>query len=253
MSLAALAWRAERACRNAWPAPRLVWFEDWLLHFGDGFTRRANSANPLRPDYRGSETLVPACETLYHAQDMPAIFRLPSMIDAALDRRLAAQGYTREGESLVLYGDIDGIETVPDTAVRLSPRPTAGWFAAMAALQGHRRAQSRSYRRVVSGLAVPAAFALLTVEGEPAALAYGALSDRLLCLESVVADPCRRRRGFARRIVASLAAWVRDQGAAGICLEVEAANQPALALYQGLGFKTELYRYHYRREPPDRR
>jgi ribosomal protein S18 acetylase RimI-like enzyme len=99
---------------------------------------------------------------------------------------------------------------------------------------------------------VPAAFALLTIEGEPAALAYGALSERLLCVESVVADHRRRRRGFARRIVASLAAWAHAEGADGICLEVEAANLPALALYGGLGLETELYRYHYRRKPPDR-
>jgi N-acetylglutamate synthase len=249
MTAATLEWRTERACRNAWPASRVVWFEDWLLHFGDGFTRRANSANPLRPDYRDAEDFVAACEALYHAQSRPAIFRLPSMIDAALDRRLAAQGYTREGESLVLYGDIESIDTAPDSAVCLLPRPTAEWFAAMAALQGHGRAQSRSYRRIVGGLVVPAAFVLLTVEGEPAALAYGALTDRLLCLESVVADRRRRRRGFGRRIVASLARWARERGASGICLEVEAANLPALALYDGLGFKTELYRYHYRREP----
>ncbi len=61
-------------------------------------------------------------------------------------------------------------------------------------------------------------------------------------------DPSRQRRGYARRIIASLAAWAEDQGARGACLEVEARNTPALALYDALGFE-ELYRYHYRREP----
>jgi ribosomal protein S18 acetylase RimI-like enzyme len=49
-----------------------------------------------------------------------------------------------------------------------------------------------------------------------------------------------------------LAAWAKDQGAEGACLEVEAHNTPALALYDGVGLKTDLYRYHYRREPKDR-
>jgi N-acetylglutamate synthase len=253
MAEAARAWRVERACRNGWPALRIAWLEDWFLHFGDGLTRRANSANPLRPDCGTSEDFVAGCEALYHAQGRPAIFRLPSMIDPALDRRLAALGYAGEGESLVLYGAIGEIAAAADPEVRLAPRPAAEWFAAMAHLQEHSRAEGRIYRRIVGALAVPAAFAMLTVDGEPAGLAYGALSGRLLCCESVVADRRRRRRGFARRIVSTLAKWARDAGADGICLEVEATNLPALALYDGLGLKTELYRYHYRREPAARR
>jgi ribosomal protein S18 acetylase RimI-like enzyme len=92
----------------------------------------------------------------------------------------------------------------------------------------------------------------LTVDDEPAALAYGAVSEGLLCYESVVADRRRRRQGFARRIVSSLAAWGKEHGIEGVCLDVEATNLGALALYQGAGLKTELYRYHYRRQPPDR-
>ena len=252
MTVGELAWRVERACRNAWPALRMAWLDDWQLRLGEGLTRRANSANPLRPDYRDRAALVAACEALYASHDQPAIFRLPTIIDMALDRRLAACGYNGEGESLVLYGDIVDVAAAADPAVQLLAQPSDEWFAAMSDLQGHSDRHSRTYRRIVEALAVPAAFALLTVDGEPAALAYSALSEGLLCYESVVADRRRRRQGFARRIVKSLAAWGREQGIEGVCLEVEAANLGALALYQGIGLKTELYRYHYRRQPPAR-
>jgi ribosomal protein S18 acetylase RimI-like enzyme len=52
-------------------------------------------------------------------------------------------------------------------------------------------------------------------------------------------------------LIAALAAWGRDEGAVGACLQVEAGNASALALYDGFGLKTELYRYHYRRAPAD--
>jgi GNAT superfamily N-acetyltransferase len=244
------AWRVERACRNAWPALRVVWLDAWQLRLAEGLTRRANSANPLRPDYPDSAALVAACEALYASHDQPAIFRLPTIIDMALERRLAARGYTAEGESLVLYGDIAGVAAACDPAVQLLPRPRAAWFAAMAGLQGHDERQARTYRRIVERLAIPAVFALLTADGEPAALAYGALSEGLLCCESVVADRRRRRQGFARRVVGSVAAWGRERGIEGLCLEVEATNLGALALYDRIGLKTELYRYHYRRQRP---
>jgi N-acetylglutamate synthase len=247
---AELEWRVERCCRNAWPALRLVWLGDWLVRFGEGLTRRANSVNPLRPDGRLSAAFVADCEALYARWRQPAIFRVPSIVDSALDWRLDGEGYGREGESLVLYGEMKDVAAAADPEVRLAAAPGGQWHAAMAALQGQDPRQARSYRRIVGRLAVRAAFAMLAVDGAPAALAYGVLCDGLVCVESVVVDREHRRRGFARRIVSRLAAWGRDAGAAGICLEVEAANMPAIALYRTLGLGTELYRYHYRRQPP---
>ncbi len=246
----ALAWRVEDACQNAWPALRQARLDGWVARFGDGLSRRANSANPLRAEPRADDDLIAACEALYRRHGRPAIFRLPSIIAPAADRRLAALGYAPEGESCVLYGDIGGVEAERDPAVRLSPRPGRRWLAAMAALQRQPPEQSRVYRRIVGSLLVPAAFAALAEDGAISALAYGAIHDGLLAVESVVTDPRRRRRGCARRVVASLAAWAAGEGAVGACLEVEAGNRPALALYDRIGLKTELYRYHYRREPP---
>jgi GNAT superfamily N-acetyltransferase len=249
MTPACLAWRAEETCLNAWPALRQVLLDGWVLRFSDGLTRRANSANPLRADYSRADALIPACEALYRRQLLPTIFRVPSIIDPDLDERLDALGYGYEGESWVLYGDIDPVASAQDPEVRLSAHPTPEWFRAMATLQNHTVEQSRIYRRIVGALAIPAAFAALAIDGEFVALAYGALHSSLLCYESVITDPHRQRRGYARRVVATLAAWARDEGASGACLEVEAGNAPALALYDTIGLKTRLYRYHYRREP----
>ncbi len=247
MPPAALAWRVEETCLNAWPALRQVLFGGWVLRFGGGLTRRANSANPLDDRRIDADKLVAGCEALYRHRRQPTIFRLPSLIDRALDALLAEMGYGLEGLSLVLHGDIGAVPAVRDPEVRLMPRPNSQWFAAMAALQRHTEKQAGLYRRIVAHLAVPAAFAALSDDRGIVALAYGAIHDGQICYESVVTDPSRQRRGYARRIIATLAAWAADQGASGACLEVEAANAPARALYDALGF-TELYRYHYRRE-----
>jgi N-acetylglutamate synthase len=245
MTNPALAWRVEETCLNAWPALREALLGGWLLRFSEGLTRRANSANPLRPVVdapRGD------CEALYQRQALPTIFRVLSLIDPAVDERLAAAGYTREGESCVLYGPITSIAAQQDRDVRILPQASAQWFTAMAALQNHTDAEARIYRRIVGQLAIPAGFAMLVNDREVVALAYGALHNGLLCYESVITDGRRRRSGFGRRIIAALATWAQEQGALGACLEVEAGNTAARALYQAVGLKTELYRYHYRRE-----
>jgi len=247
-----LVWRVEETCLNAWPALRQVLYGGWVLRFSGGLTRRANSANPLAAGGLDADTFIASCESLYRYQRLPTIFRLPSIIDSAIDARLAAQGYTSEGLSLVLHGDLGTVQAVRDPDVQLLPRPTPQWFAAMAQLQRHTKKEASLYRQIVGCLAIPAAFAIRSDERGIAALAYGAIHDGRICYESVVTDPSRQRRGYARRVIGSLAAWAADRGARGACLEVEAANTPARALYESLGFE-ELYRYHYRRAPyPDR-
>jgi GNAT superfamily N-acetyltransferase len=247
-------WRVEETCFNAFPSLQQVLFGTWLMRFSAGLSRRANSVNPLRPECDGVAAAITAGEALYRSHGLPTIFRVPSIVDPALDRELAARGYTSEGDSCVLYGALDALVSgagsgAADPAVRLMPSPEAEWLRAMARLQGHTTATSAVYRRIVGAIAIPARFALLTLDGTPAALAYGAIHDGLLCYESVITDPGRRRQGCARRVIASLALWARESGAPGACLQVEAGNTPARALYQSLGF-AELHRYHYRREPP---
>jgi GNAT superfamily N-acetyltransferase len=249
MTEPALEWRVEETCLNAWPALREVLLDGWVLRFSAGVTRRANSANPLR---LVSSVNLRACEALYRRLGLPTIIRVLSLVDPVVDDRLGEAGYLREGESCVLYGPIEDVGAALDPDVRLLDQPTEEWFGAMAALQNHSSEQAAIYRRIVGRLAIPAAFAALSDEGRIVALAYGALHNGLLCYESVITDNRRRRQGGGRRIVGALAAWARDQGAIGACLEVEADNAPARALYDAVGLKRELYRYHYRREPAEK-
>ncbi len=225
---------------------REVLLGGWLLRFSEGLTRRANSANALAPLTRANPR---DCEALYRRVGQPTIFRVLTLLDPSIDEQLERLGYTSEGESCVLYGDLDGFETAVDPEVQLLAQPSAEWFAAMAALQNHTGEQAKIYRGIIGQLAIPAAFAALSAEGEIVAVAYGALHRGLLCYESVITGGRRRRQGYGRRIIMALAVWAKDNGASGACLEVEAANLPARALYNSVGLKTELYRYHYRREP----
>ena len=54
-----------------------------------------------------------------------------------------------------------------------------------------------------------------------------------------------RRQGIGRALLSWSAAYWRGQGARRMLLEVDAANRPALALYQNLGFRSYGRRRHY--------
>ena len=247
---ARLAWRIEEAELNAYPPVRQVWLGGWLTRFSEGGPRRGgNSASPLSPDCGADDRVIDAIAALYRRRGSAPLFRVPSLIPAEVDARLAARGYSREGESCVLYGEIGALAAGKDPQVLLLPAPEPAWLAAMVELQGRSRRESAVYRRNLAAIALPAAFAVLAIDGRPVALAYAAIHDGLLCYHSVVTARDRRRQGLARRVVGTLAAWGREHCAEAACLQVEADNAAARALYAGCGMGREISRYHYRRAP----
>ncbi len=249
MNATELAWQAEQACHNAWPALHEVWCGDWVLRVSGGFGRRVNSANPLNAAAGAVDETLSACRAVYGGQGQPVIFRVPALLDPSADARLDELGFGAEGETITLYADIAMVSSRPDDAVEILSYPSDDWFAAMQALQGRDDDAHAFFMRVVRSLMVPAGFAGLRADGRLAALAFGVLHGDLLCVESVITDEAQRGKGYARRLLNGLFAWAAASGARGVCLQVEAPNAPAIALYKGLGLTTELYRYHYRREP----
>jgi GNAT superfamily N-acetyltransferase len=54
-----------------------------------------------------------------------------------------------------------------------------------------------------------------------------------------------RRQGCARAVLAAIEAWAAGEGCTRLYLQAEAANAPAVALYEGVGFRVA-GRYHLR-------
>ena len=76
------------------------------------------------------------------------------------------------------------------------------------------------------------------------ATGLAAFRDDWWGVRAVEVAPDHRRRGLGLRVMAALAAWGAEQGATTAYLQVLADNEPALALYAGLGFRTHhVHRY----------
>jgi N-acetylglutamate synthase len=247
-------WPAEEAAINGFPPLRQVVVDGWMLRFSRGVRRTANSATPLREPSQDIGAVIAIAEALYRAQNLPAIFRIPSFVAPAADHQLAQRGYTAEGESCVIEGPLEPIiaSATPfggTDVVQLSSSPAPEWLSAMARLQGQQPEFHVGYREIVGGVTLPAAFAELAIDGATVALAYGVIHRGMLCFESVVTDAAQRRKGYSRRVLAALAAWAQRNGAKMATLQVEAHNTAGRTLYHSIGMTTELHRYHYRRAP----
>lgn len=208
----------EHAAALGWPGVEHQWLNGWLLRFGHGVTRRANSAVPLR---YSSFAEIAGVVDWYAARAVPALVSVP-------DRLLRLPpGIAEDAENLVMVRDIDSCE---HSGVTVAAAPDAAWLALY-----QRDVPVDVLTAVVDG---EVAFGEL----EGAAVGRVAVTDapdgtRWAGLSAVHVSEADRRKGLARRLCTGLLGWADERGATRAYVQVVADNTAARALYESMGFR----------------
>jgi N-acetylglutamate synthase len=207
----------EHAAALAWPGAEHQWLGGWLLRFGHGRTRRANSAVPLNVSTsddvsgiidwyapRGVAPLVAAPDRL---------FRIPPTVST-------------DAENLVMTGDV---AVQGSSRVTIASAPDDDWL--------------RLYEREV-----PVDVLTAVIDGEVAFATVGDAAvgraavttapdgTRWVGLSAVHVVEAARRRGLARELCGALLGWGGDRGAMRAYVQVLADNTAATQLYESMGF-----------------
>ncbi|BBY27833.1 N-acetylglutamate synthase, CG3035 family [Mycolicibacterium sediminis] len=212
----------EQAAALAWPGSEQVWLDGWLLRFGGGQTRRANSAVPLEA-WAGPGALA-AITDWYAARGVPALIAVPDRLF-----RLPA-GVAADGENVVMTAEPHA--GAPTAGVVLSARPDTAWREVY-----HRDVSDDVLCAVVDG---EVAFA--TVPGVAAgrgAVTTSPDGTRWVGLSAVHVAEEARRRGRGRAICEALLTWGAERGATRAYVQVLADNVAATSLYEAMGFRTQ--------------
>ncbi len=97
----------EEAALNAWPALQQILVDGWLVRFANGYTKRANSVNPLYESTQPVEAKIECCLALFQAQKLPPVFRLTPLAQPDdLDDRLARLGFSEQSRTSVQTLDL---------------------------------------------------------------------------------------------------------------------------------------------------
>jgi ribosomal protein S18 acetylase RimI-like enzyme len=254
----------EELALNAWPSLQTLLIDGWVVRFAKGYTRRANSVNPLYVSEQDADVKRRACERLYRERGLKVVFKMTSASQPeGLDALLAACGYEIDAPTSVQLMDLTAPDAAP--AAGATPNPVANshrppspvfaltldatvtdpWFAAFCAMSGVDRRRHGTMRQLLGLIAPEKRCATLWLEDRVAACGLGVLQADHIGLFDIAVAPELRRRGCGQQLVAGLLAWGRSAGAHTAYLQVMLNNAPALRLYEKVGFR-EVYRYWYR-------
>ncbi|MGA0599918.1 GNAT family N-acetyltransferase [Caulobacter sp. KR2-114] len=227
---------------RAWRPAQEAALGGWRLTATDGFSGRVNACWPLGEPDRPLDQAIAAVEAWYRDQGRP-VFKLAG--DATRPRdladRLAARGYRAYTDTVVMTGPVLG---EADPLVRIVADLDPAFAAVFAAAGNGDPADARERLQTLERMPHPRGLARLDRDGAPVAIGAVAVEGPWAGIFAMRTDPAHRRLGLAWRVFQALLAHAAAQGARHGYLQVEAGNDPALALYARAGF-AEAYRYCY--------
>ena len=238
--------KVEEAALNAWPAPRQMIYDGWLLRFAGGHSKRVNSVNPLYVSMLPLEEKIHTCEAIYASQGLPCLFRVNEFITTpALEQALREAGYSPFDPTYVLGRDL-ALRDDLGSDVTVLTMPTEDWFRMRAKFMRVPAPDRLAHEAILFSIVPEMVLMGLFVGGKPVACGMGVVEGSLMGFFSIYTASTWRRKGYGRLIMGALSDWGIERGATYGYLQVEGDNHPALAMYARLGFE-RIYTYVYYR------
>lgn len=237
----------EELALTAWPALQAVYDDGWVLRFADGYTRRANSTNPLYPSLGDLGAKITRCEAFYSARGLNTVVKL-TPASRELDDPLAQRGYIADAPVSIQTLDLSRVTFDELEAGTLADHLTDDWLGAFTRLDQIDPCYMSAMQTMLTSIAPLTCFSSIRREGEIIAVGLGVLDRGYVGLFDIVTDARWRGQGLGRQTVLNLLRWGVERGAQHAYLQVHSMNIPALHLYEKMGFR-EVYRYWYRIKP----
>lgn len=235
----------ETTSYKALPALEQRYYDGWLIRYANGYSRRANSVNPIYASNEDVHVKISRCESLYKAKNSRTIFKMTDAVHPAnLDEILAKKGYGREGETYVYTLSLIGMGQ-PSKQITIDTRLSEAWVKHFARLNQVPEHHTLTLYKMLYLIPNPTGYLSLMYKDQVIGVALGVVDEDWMGVFDVVIDKAYRRQGYGRMLMESLFHWGVTQGATTSYLQVQSENEIAQTLYRALGYRHE-YSYWYR-------
>lgn len=231
---------------NALPSLQTVLYDGWVIRFADGYSKRANSVNPI---YKSDEDVykkIAVCEDMFISRGLKPTYKITPFIQPEnLDDILACRGYEILHRISVQTMNLSNIEE-PDVQVEIRhTNLNDEWFDFYCNFNNLSGDNRIIYRKMLNNLVPKSFYITMYVENEGIACGMAVLEKGYLGLFDITVRKDHRNKGYGKQLLYSIIKHGKNLGAHKAYLQVMVNNEPANHLYKKLGFKEE-YQYYYR-------
>ncbi|MDR1178549.1 MAG: GNAT family N-acetyltransferase [Spirochaetaceae bacterium] len=238
----------EELSMNAWPSIQTSFYDGWIIRMANGYTKRANSINPIYPSKLKMNEKISCCEKIFRAHKLPVIYKL---VDCAehrmLDKQLERLGYEKIDSTSVQVCNTLKPVAGKITGIKISDGFTDSWIQALLNCNKIRQSQIETIMLMLNNILAKKIVVYKKEEGSIIGCGYGVVEKSWVGIFDIIVREDMRGRGYGEEIVRSLLASAKNAGALRAYLQVVDTNDAAKNLYKKLGFR-EKYQYWYRKK-----
>lgn len=236
----------EELSLNHWQPLSTLLYDGWILRFAKGYTKRANSVNPIYYSTYDLNQKIEECEKLYLDNDLRPTFKItPFVKPENLDDILDEKAYSLIDYTSVQTLELDGVIDPTVHSVKLDGNINIDWLDTFCRLNQVEEKNKDTMIKMLSNITTKKCFISLYNQEEVVACGLGVIEREYIGLYDIVTDIKFRNQGFGEQLILNLLKWGKENGAKSSYLAVLLNNNSALKLYSKIGY-SEVYRYWYR-------
>ncbi len=236
----------EELSLNNWQPLSTLLYDGWVLRFSNGYTKRANSINPIHYSTYDLNKKIKECEKIYSNNSLRTTFKItPFVKPGNLDDILEENAYSLIDCTSVQTMELEGIIEPTFHSVRIDGNIYVEWLDNFCRLNNVEEKNKATMVQMLSNIATKKCFISLYYKEDIIGCGLGVIEREYIGLYDIVTDIKFRNQGFGEQLILNLLKWGKENGAKYSYLAVLLNNEPALRLYSKIGY-SEIYKYWYR-------
>lgn len=230
---------------RSWPALEEKTYDGWIMRFSEGYTKRANSINPMYESYFDLEEKYEYCRKLYEEKKLSMIFKIMESDNFKdVDNFLENKGLQKR--ELVIIKEID-IEEINYNIekINISWGFDKKWFDFFSLENKLSSKEEKILKKILDKNTDNNIYFSKEIKGEIVACGMAVVEEVRIGIFNIFVKESKRKKGYATEIIKAILVEARKINIRKGYLQVINNNEHAIKLYKKMGFE-EKYRTWYR-------
>jgi ribosomal protein S18 acetylase RimI-like enzyme len=237
----------EELSMNAWPSIQTVVYDGWIIRLANGYTKRANSVNPIYPSKINLEEKIEYCKKLYTKYNLPTVYKLVECNEhKMIDKKLETLNYEIvDITSVQICNDIKILEK-NYSGINVNIDFTGEWINGFIGCNNIKTKFIETLKIMLKNITGNKIVVYKELDKEIVGCGYGVIENGYIGLFDIVVKENERGNGYGKEIVQSILSVAGNGGIKKSYLQVVNNNEIAKRLYEKIGYREE-YKYWYRK------